>query len=195
MIHLRKISALALVAVAMASAAARAQTSTWTIDPAHSSAEFKIRHLGVSNVRGTITGVKGAVTLDEKDIAKSSVAATLDTTTVNTANAQRDTHLKSDAFFDVAQFPTITFKSTAITRTGGKLKLVGEITLNGVTKPIALDLDGPAPPQTQKNGKVISGFTATGTLKRADFNFGPKFAPPMLGDEVTITIEVEIDKQ
>ena len=193
--NFKRFSVLAAVALSLACAGAQAQTSTWTIDSAHSSVEFHIRHLGVSNVHGTITGIKGTVVFDDKNIEKSSVTATMDTTTVNTANDARDKHLKSPDFFDVAQFATISFKSTAVTKTGGKLQLVGDLTLNGVTKPVTLDLDGPAPPMTQKNGKVVSGFSASGVLHRADFNFGPKFAPPMLGDDVKISIDVEIDKQ
>jgi polyisoprenoid-binding protein YceI len=192
--NIRRLSALAVVAVSMVCAGAYAQTSTWTIDPAHSSAQFQIRHMGVSNVHGAISGIKGTVTFDEKDITKSSVTATLDATTLSTANDARDKHLKSPDFFDVEKNPTITFKSTAVTKAGGKLQLVGDLTLNGITKPVTLDLDGPAPPMTQR-GKTISGFSASGTVKRSDFNFGPKFAPPMLGDDVKISIDVEIDKQ
>jgi polyisoprenoid-binding protein YceI len=192
--NFRKFSAVAVMAVSMVCAGAHAQTSTWTIDPAHSSAQFQIRHAGVSNVHGNITGVKGTVIFNDKDITKSSVTATLDTATVNTANDARDKHLKSPDFFDAEKNPTITFKSTAVTNAGGKLQLIGDLTLAGVTKSVTLDLDPPTPPITQR-GKTVSGFSASGVLKRADFNFGPKFAPPMLGDDVKITIDVEIDKQ
>jgi polyisoprenoid-binding protein YceI len=192
--NIRKFSALAAVAVSMVCAAAQAQTSTWTIDPAHSSIQFTIRHLGVSNVHGTIGGVKGTVVYDEKNIANSNVTATMDTATVNTGNEGRDKHLKSPDFFDVDKNPTITFKSTAVTKTGGKLQLVGDLTLNGVTKSVTLDLDGPATPMTQR-GKTVSGFSATGSIKRADFGFGAKFSSPMVGDDVKLVIDVEIDKQ
>jgi len=191
---IRRFSALAVVALSTMCAGAFAQTSTWTIDPAHSSAQFTIRHMGVSNVHGNINGVKGTVTFDEKDITKSSVNATLDTATLSTSNDARDKHLKSPDFFDVEKNPTITFKSTAVTKAGGKLQLVGDLTLNGVTKSVTLDLDGPATPLTQR-GKTISGFSASGTLKRSDFGFGPKFSPPILGDDVKLNIDVEIDKQ
>ena len=192
--NLRKISALAAITVSMMCAGASAQTSTWTIDPAHSSVGFQIRHLGVSNVHGTITGVKGTVLFNDADITKSSVTATMDATTVNTGNDARDKHLKSPDFFDVEKNPTLSFKSTAVTKVGGKLQLVGELTLNGVTKPITLDLDSPTPPVTQKSGKILSGFSASGTVKRADYNFGSKFTSPTLGDDVKITIDVEIAK-
>ncbi len=187
--------AMTLSVLSLAGATTQAQTSTWTIDPAHSGSTFQIRHLGVSNVRGSIGGIKGTVTLNEKDITKSSVEATIDATTVSTGVTKRDDHLKSPDFFDVAKNPTITFKSTSIVKTGDKLQLIGDLTLGGVTKSITLDVDGPAPPQTGKDGKTRSGFSATGVLKRSNFNFGPKFAPPVLGDEVKFTIDLEIDKQ
>jgi polyisoprenoid-binding protein YceI len=187
--------ALSLGALSLAGAMAQAQTSTWVIDPAHSSAGFVIRHMAVSNVRGSIGGVKGTVKYDETDITKSTVDTTIDATTVSTGVDARDKHLKSPDFFDVAKNPTLTFKSTAIKKDGDKLQLIGDLTLGGVTKSVALDVDGPAPAQTGKDGKVRSGFSATGVLKRSDFNFGSKFASPVLGDEVKFTIDVEIDKQ
>jgi len=192
--NFRKFSAVTAVAVSMMCVGASAQTSTWSIDGAHSSSQFAIRHMGVSTVHGSITGIKGTVKLDEKDITKSSVEVTLDTNTVDTANAMRDKDLKSDAFFNSEKNPTMTFKSTAITRVGGKLKMTGDLTLNGVTKPVTLDLEGPSTPITAR-GKTISGFTASGVLKRSEFSFGTKDLPPMLGDEVKLVIDVEIDKQ
>ena len=174
---------------------ASAQTSTWKIDPAHSGVDFKIRHLGVSNVRGTLALAKGGVvTLNEKDITKSSVEAVIDATSVSTHEPQRDTHLKSPDFFNVAQFPTLTFKSTSISNSGGKLMLTGDLTLAGVTKPITFALDGPAAPQTDAKGMTRSGFSASGTLHRKDFNFGPKYGAPVLGDDVDFTIDIEMDK-
>ena len=187
--------ALAFAAALLFAPLAQAQTSTWAIDPAHSQADFQIRHLGVSNVRGAITGAKGTVVLDEKDITRSKVEATLQASTVNTGTDARDKHLKSAEFFDVDKNPTITFKSTSITRAGGKVQMIGDLTLNGVTKSVTLDVDGPAPPQKGMGGKIVSGFSATGTIKRTDFNFGAKYSEPMIGDEVKFTIDVEIDKQ
>jgi polyisoprenoid-binding protein YceI len=191
----RFLLALTLAGLTLAGTSARAQTSSWVIDPAHSSVGFEIRHLGVSNVHGSISGLKGTVTLNEKDITKSSVEAAIDTTTVSTNNDARDKHLKSPDFFDVAKYPQITFKSTSLTNTGGKLQLIGDLTLTGTTKSVTLDLDGPAPPQTSKDGKTRSGFSATGSLKRSDFTVGPKFPSAMIGDDVKFTIDVEIDKQ
>ena len=182
-------------ATLLATGIAAAQTSTWTIDPAHSQSNFEIRHLGVSNVRGSISKIAGKVEWDEKNPSKSSVVADLDATTINTTMDARDTHLKSPDFFNVAQYPTIHFQSTKVTGAAGHIKVEGNLTLAGVTKPVILDVDGPVPPQKNQKGNLISGFEATTVIKRADFNFGPKFAPPMLGDEVKITIDVELDKQ
>ena len=191
----RFLLALTLAGLTLAGTSARAQTSTWAIDPAHSSIGFQIRHMGVSNVRGSITGVKGTVTLNEKDITKSSVDATVETATVTTSQDARDKHLKSPDFFDVEKYPQITFKSTSLTNSGGKLLLTGDLTLTGTTKSITLEVDGPAPPQTGKDGKTRSGFSATGLLKRSDYAFGPKFPSAVVGDEVKFTIDIEIDKQ
>ncbi len=192
--RLKHLLAFAFATALLYTATLRAQTSTWTMDPAHSQVDFQIRHLGVSNVRGSISGVKGTVALDEKDITKSKIEATLATSTVNTGNEGRDKHLKSPDFFDVEKNPSITFKSTSLSNAGGKLKMTGDLTLNGVTKPVTLDVDGPAPPQKGMGGKTVSGFSATGTLHRADFNFGQKYSSPMLGDDVKFTIDVEISK-
>ncbi len=188
-------SSVVLAGLVLSALAGSAQTSTWKIDPAHSGIEFKIRHLGVSNVRGTFSNPTGMITLDEKDITRSSVEATIKTATVNTNTEARDNHLKSPEFFDVAKFPTMTFKSTSITRSGGKLQMTGDLTLAGVTKPVTLTVDGPAAPQTDAKGVTRSGFSATGTIHRTDFNFGPKYSPPALGNDVDFTIDIEMDKQ
>jgi polyisoprenoid-binding protein YceI len=192
-----RVALLALAGAMFLSINANAQTSSWTIDSAHSSVQFSVRHMGVSNVHGSIEGVKGTVLLDDKNITKSSVEATIDVNTISTGVAGRDTHLKSPDFFDVANNPTITFKSTGVSNAGGKPKLMGNLTISGVTKPITLDLDGPAPAQKGQGGKTISGFSATGVLTRKDFNFGQKntAVSAMIGDEIKFTIDVEIDKQ
>lgn len=181
---------------ALSSVGLQAQTSTWTIDSAHSSVNFQIRHFGVSTVRGSIGGVKGLVVLDEKEITKSTVNATMETSTVSTGNEARDKHLKSPDFFDVTKNPQVTFKSTGVTGAAGKLKLVGDLTLGSVTKSITLDLDGPSAPQKNPRGVTISGFSAAGSISRKDFEFGTKSAASAaIGDEVKFTIDVEIDKQ
>jgi polyisoprenoid-binding protein YceI len=171
-----------------------AQPSTWTIDPNHSHADFQVRHLGISNVRGSISGAKGSIVWDDADITKSSVEATLEATTVNTATEARDKHLKSPDFFNVEKYPTITFKSTSITRNNGKLQVTGDLTLAGVTKSVTLDVDGPTPPQKGMGGKLVTGFSATGMISRSNFSFGPKFPVAMLGDDVKFTLDVEANK-
>jgi polyisoprenoid-binding protein YceI len=185
------LSALLLTGV---SAFAQTSASTWTIDPNHTQVNFAIKHAEVSTVRGSISGVTGTVVWDEKNPSNSSVQATINTTTVTTNNEKRDGHLKSPDFFNVEKFPTMTFKSTAVTGTPGKLQVVGDLTLAGVTKSVTLDVDGPTAPVKGQGGKLVTGFSATGTLKRSDFNFGSKFGSPMLGDDVKFTIDVEAGK-
>jgi len=171
----------ALVAVVLLSGTATfAQSSTWTIDKNHAEVNFQIRHAGVSTVRGSIGGVTGTVVWDEKDLSKASVTATIDTTTVNTNNDARDKHLKSPDFFNIEKFPTMTFKSTSVTRADGKLKVTGDLTLAGVTKSVTLDVDGPTAPVKGAHG-LVTGFSATGSVKRSDFSFGTKFSEPILG--------------
>ena len=170
--------------------------NTWHIDPAHSSANFTIRHMGVSTVHGSLTGIKGDVIWDAADVSHSKVNATIDANTVNTDNTQRDTHLKSADFFNVQQYPTLTFASTQVQRASdGKLQITGNLTLAGQTHPITLNVDGPATPQKGMHGGLVSGFSASGTLSRKEFNFGQKFSEPMLGDTVTFTIDLEMDQQ
>jgi len=190
----RRIFTAALSALLLTGVSAFAQSSSWTIDPNHSQVNFAIKHLQVSTVRGSISGITGNVNWDEKDPSKSSVEATINTTTLTTNNEKRDAHLKSPDFFNVEKFPTMTFKSTAVTGAPGKLQVVGDLTLDGVTKSVTLDVDGPTPPQKGMGGKLVTGFSATGKLKRSDFNFGSKFGEPMLGDEVQFTIDVEAGK-
>ena len=190
----RRIFTAVLSALLLTGVSAFAQSSTWTIDPNHSQVNFAIKHLQVSTVRGSISGVTGTVVWDDKDPSKSSVEATINTTTVTTNNEKRDGHLKSADFFNVEKFPTMTFRSTAVTGASGKLQVVGDLTLAGVTKSVTLDVDGPTPPQKGMGGKLVTGFSATGKLKRSDFNFGSKFGEPMLGDEVQFTIDVEAGK-
>ena len=171
-----------------------AQTSTWKIDPAHSSVNFEISHMAVSHVHGSLTNVSGIVELNDKDITKSSVEATIDTTTVSTGVVMRDNTLKSDDFFNVQKYPQITFRSSSLRRNKGTVQLLGNLMLNGVTRSVTLDLDGPSPPQTM-SGRTISGFSATGLIRRSDFNFGSSKFNTFIGDDVKFTIDVEIDKQ
>jgi len=171
-----------------------AQTSTWKIDPVHSSVNFEISHMAVSHVHGSLTNVNGIVELNDKDITKSSVEATIDTTTVSTGVVIRDNTLKSEDFFNVQKYPQITFRSSSLRRNKRTVQLLGNLTLNGVTRSVTLDLDGPSPSQTM-SGKTISGFSATGLIRRSDFTFGSSKFNTVIGDDVKFTIDVEIDKQ
>src|SRR6516225_10247040 len=147
-----------------------------------------------SHVHGSLTNVNGIVELNDKDITKTSVEATIDTTTVSTGVVMRANTLKSEDFFNVQKYPQITFRSSSLRRNKGTVQLLGNLTLNGVTRSVTLDLDGPSPPQTI-SGKTISGFSATGLIRRSDFSFGASKFNAVVGDDVKLTIDLEIDKQ
>lgn len=182
-----------------AASSAFAQVSNWKIDPAHSEAAFSVRHMGISNVHGRFSNLSGTLVLNESDISKSVVNATVDVSTVDTGVAMRDGHLKSPDFFDVAKYPQMTFASKQIVKKGDKLSLAGDLTLHGVTRPVELALDGPSKDVTDGQGHVHRGFSAEGTINRQDF--GMKFAgktpggDAMVGDEIKITLDVELVKQ
>ena len=182
--------------LALVAPLALAQTSAWTTDPAHSGVNFTIRHGGVSNVHGRFGGVTGTLIFNEADITKSTVTVTIDTSTVDTGEPARDTHLKSDAFFDVAKFPAASFTSSGVVKNGSKLTVNGNLTLHGVTLPVVLDVEGPSTPvEGMMDHKPHSGFTATTTLSRTAYGIGTKFPAALVGDEVKLVIELEIIKQ
>jgi len=184
------------LAAPLAVAQTSAQTTTWASDPAHSEVDFSIRHMSVSNVHGRIGNVAATIVLNDADITKSTVTATIDVNTIDTGVAQRDTHLKSEAFFDVAKFPIANFTSTSVVKNGGKLTVTGNLTLHGVTKPVVLDVEGPGTPVPgMMDHKLHSGFTANTTVNRTAFGIGPNFPAAMVGDDVKLTIELEIVKQ
>jgi polyisoprenoid-binding protein YceI len=185
---------------ALFSLPASATTSTWQIDPAHSAAQFSVRHLAISTVRGAFSKVKGTINLDDTDISKSSVDVTIDVSTVDTREPKRDDDLRSDRFFDVKDFPTMTFKSNKVEQVApGKLKVTGDLTIRGVTKPVVLDVDGPTAPVKDPWGNQRAAATATTKVNRQDF--GVKWNANMdnggvvVGDDVSITIDVEMIKQ
>jgi polyisoprenoid-binding protein YceI len=172
-----------------------AQTSTWISDPMHSEVDFTILHLGLSNVHGRFGHVTATITLDDKDITKSSVKATIDVAGVSTGETPRDNHLKSPDFFDVANFSNATFVSTGVSRSGGKLMVTGNLTLHGVTKPVTLEVEGPTGPVPGMDKKQHAGFSATTILKRSDFGIGSKFPSAMVGDDVKLSIDLDVAKQ
>lgn len=169
---------------------AMAQTETWYLDPPHSSAQFAVRHLGISTVRGAFTKV-GGVVVDSPDLSKATVNVTIDASSIDTRVQRRDDDLRSDHFFDVAKYPTITFQSKRVESAGtGKLKVTGDLTMHGVTKEVVLDVDGPTPPMKDPRGNSHRGLSATTTLSRADF--GINFDAGMIGDQVAIQLDVEL---
>ncbi|MGA3070266.1 MAG: YceI family protein [Terracidiphilus sp.] len=182
--------------LALAAPMAMAQYSTWASDPAHSEVDFSIRHGGVSNVHGRFGGVAATLVFNEADVTKSTVTATIDVSTVDTGVANRDADLKTDSFLDVAKFPSATFTSTNVAKNGNKLAVSGNFTLHGVTKPVVLDVEGPsAPAQSMMDHKTHSGFSATTTISRTAYGIGATFPSALVGDEVKLTIELEIVKQ
>jgi polyisoprenoid-binding protein YceI len=196
------VSRIALTAglAAVLSLPAAAATSTWQLDPAHSSAQFSVRHLAISTVRGAFSKVTGTVVLDESDITKSTVNVSIDVATVDTREPDRDKDLRSDHFFDVAKYPAITFKSKKVEQVSpGKLKVTGDLTMHGVTREVVLDVDGPTPPIKDPWGFQRAAVNATSRVNRQDF--GMKFNIPMdngglaVGNDISITIDVEMVKQ
>jgi len=173
--------------------------STWKIDPVHSIAEFRVRHMMISNVRGQFTGVTGTLTYDESDSSKSRVEASIDVATIDTRDPQRDGHLKSADFFDVEKFPTMTFHSSkVIRRTGGKLEVAGPLSLHGISKEVEFTVEGPTPAVKDPWGNSRIGVSASTKIDRRDFglNFNAALdaGGVMVGDEVSITLELEFVK-
>jgi len=182
-----------IAALAMAATAA-AQAGTWQIDPNHTAAQFAVRHLGVSTVRGAFTKVSGSATYDPSDPSKTSLEATIDANSVDTRVEMRDNDLRSPRFFDVQKYSTITFHSKNVKVAGpGKLQITGDLTIHGVTKEVVLDVDGPTEPIKDPMGKgQRMGASATTKINRQDF--GVSSLSGLVGDEITITIDVEMTK-
>src|ERR1700751_4045249 len=175
---------------------ASAQTSTWTIVPNHSTAQFTVRHLAISNVSGNFTKMTGSIVLNEKDLTQSQVNAVIDASSVDTRVADRDKDLRSPNFLDVEKYPTLEFKSKRIVNSGGKLQMIGDLTLHGTTREVTLDVDGPTPELSDPWGNVRRGFSATTTINRKDYgvvwNNTLKTGEAVVGDNVKIQIDVEI---
>jgi len=177
-----------------------AGASTWDIDSAHSSAEFAVRHLMVSTVRGTLGKISGTLNLDDQDITKSSVEATIDAATIDTREPKRDGHLKSPDFFDVAKYPTITFKSKKVTVAGDKkYQVTGDLTMHGVTKEVVLDVEGSPAAFKDPMGNMKLGGMAHAKLNRQDFgitwNKSLDGGGVVVSDEVDVTIDIELIKK
>ncbi|HTW47517.1 MAG TPA: YceI family protein [Acidobacteriaceae bacterium] len=180
---------------AILSPLALAQTSTWVPDKAHSEVNFSILHMSLAKVRGRFGNIGGSIVLDESDITKSTVHVTIDVTTVDTGVAARDNDLKSAGFFDVSHFPTATFVSTSVAKTGNGLTVNGNLTVHGVTKPVTLDVEGPTGPINGMDRKPHCAFEATTTIKRTDFGIAPKYPATIVGDDVALTIDLDVAKK
>jgi len=179
--------------------AAPGTVTTWKLDPTHSVAEFKVKHMMISNVKGTFGGLTGTLTLHETDRTLSSVEASIDASTIKTGDDQRDGHLKSPDFFDVEKYPTLTFKSTNIDSTGGAdYEVTGDLTLHGVTKPVTFTVEDVSEPSKDPWGNQRIGLSATTKINRKDFglewNSALETGGLLVGEQVTITLEVQFIK-
>jgi polyisoprenoid-binding protein YceI len=186
-----RVSILIVVSVLMLILPAAAQMQTWSIDENHSAAQFSVRHLAISTVRGSFNKVSGSVQYDPSNPAKTTIDATIDAASVDTRVEKRDNDLRSPDFFDTAKYPTLTFKSKRVEIGGaGKLKVTGDLTMHGVTKEVTLDVDGPSAPLKDPRGNQRMGASATTTVNRKDF--GVNGASTAVSDDVPIIIDLEL---
>jgi len=193
----RIILILAIAAICLITSPAMA--STWTIDPDHSNVQFKIRHLMITDVKGTFGKVKGVIKIDDKDMAQSAVEVTIEIDSINTGVAKRDAHLKSDEFFDAAKYPAMTFVSQKVTPSGkGQMKILGVLSIHGISREVVLDVEGPTNEIKDPWGNTRCGATATTKINRTDF--GLNWNKPlesggmMIDDTVFINLEIEMIK-
>ena len=184
-----------LLIAMMALTAVGLSAEEYKIDGSHSKAQFSVKHLMVSNVRGEFGKMSGTVVFDEKNPGTTKIDATLDATTINTGVAQRDEHLRGADFFDTAKFPTLTFKSKSARKTADGLAVTGDLTMHGVTKEVVLNVEGPSAEVKDPWGNQRRGATATAKIKRSDFglswNKAVETGGVMVGDDIAITIDVE----
>lgn len=194
---MRALAVTSFLAVAAVSVGGAARASEWAIDPSHTTAQFSVRHLMVTDAKGSFGKVAGTLDFNDKDPTKSVVEVTIETSSIDTGDAKRDEHLKSPDFFDAANHPQITFKSTQIKKTGkDKYKVVGDLTMRGVTKPVTLDVVGPTAPIKNPWGMTVRGVSASGKLNRKDFglnwNKALEAGGVLVGEEVKIQIDGEL---
>ncbi len=194
-----KLSFKPVVAALVLASPSMAFAAEYVIDSAHSAAQFSVKHMMVSNVRGAFSKVTGTANIDEKDMTKSTVEAVIDATTVNTNEPKRDEHLRSADFFDTAKYPTITFKSTKVEKAGENFKVTGNLTMHGVTKPVVLDVEGFTTEAKDPWGNTKRGGTATTKINRKDFGLGwnsvLETGGVAVGEEVAITLDLELNKK
>jgi polyisoprenoid-binding protein YceI len=174
-------------------------TTTWNLDPVHSVAEFKVKHMMISHVKGQFTRVSGVLTFDETDVANSRVEASIDASSINTRDAQRDAHLRSADFFDTERFPTLTFRSTSVERTGeDELAVTGDLTIHGISREVVFTVEGPTAPGRDPWGNTRVGLSALTRINRKDFgltwNAALETGGILVGDEIVITLDIQFVK-
>ena len=175
-----------------------AQTN-WQIDTAHSSANFSIKHMMIAKVHGGFEKLSGSLVLDASDITKSSVEASIDASSINTREPQRDAHLKSADFFDIEKYPTLNFKSSKVERDGDDLKVTGNLTIHGVTKEVVFAVEGPSEEMKDPYGNIKMGISAKTKIKRKDFclswNAALEAGGVLVGDDVTISLDIQFARK
>lgn len=184
-----------LVAAGLLVSASLTYGENYTIDSAHSAADFSVKHMMIANVQGEFSGVKGTVSYDPANPKNSSIKAVIDVATLKTNDPDRDKHLKSPDFFDLAKYPTMNFESTDFVDNGGKLQIKGNLTLHGVTKLVTLDVDGPSAEMKDPWGNMRRGVSATTTIHRQDYglvwNKSLDGGGVLVGDDVKVTLNIE----
>lgn len=186
------------LSLALAAVSLQAEPSTWKIDTSHSAAQFSVRHMMVSTVRGGFGTLTGTVIYDPANLAATTVEAEVDVNTIDTRNERRDKHLRSADFFDVEKFPKMTFKSKSVRPVApGKMQLIGDLTIRGTTKEVTFDVEGPTAPVNTGRGLKM-GAVATAKINRSDFgitwNRAIEAGGVTVGDEVTLTIDIQLDQ-
>jgi polyisoprenoid-binding protein YceI len=176
-----------------------AQNTIWNIDPAHSVAEFKVKHMMIANVKGHFSKITGVLTRDESNVTNASVEVSIEAASLETRDAQRDAHLKSADFFDVDKHPFLSFKSNGIKQVqDGELSVGGDLTIHGVTRKVTFDVEGPTPPAKDPWGNTRIAVSGTTKINRKDFgltwNAALETGGILVGDEVTISLDVEFVK-
>lgn len=171
----------------------------YVLDPAHSTASFSIKHMMIAKVHGGFEKLSGSFNYDAQDPSKSSVEASIEVASINTRDAQRDAHLKSADFFDVDKYPTITFKSSQIEKSGDGLVITGDLTIHGVTKKVSLDVEGPTAEVKDPWGNMKIGASGTTKIKRKEFglewNAALEAGGLLVGEDVQISVDVQFVKQ
>jgi len=194
-----KTTSLALASAATAlvlGVAGPAHATEWTLDPSHTAAQFSVKHMKISTVRGQFDKLTGTVNLDDKDITKSTVNVTIDASSINTREPKRDAHLRSPDFFEVAKFPTLTFQSTKVEKAGDKLLVTGDLTIRGISKPVVLTVEGPSAAAKNPWGVPVRVISATGKVNRLDYglkwNKALEAGGFLVGDEISLVIDGEL---